>query len=347
MRDIAGIKTGAIQAFADAKTVQELDGVFRSYLGKKGEVTLILRGLSALPKEEKTTLGKEANDLKKELEELYASRLEGLKVKSAVEKIETEFLDVTAPGSVVRRGHLHPLSLMRREIARIFTALGFEIVQGPELEDEWHNFDALNVPPNHPARDMQDTFYIRQDAEPKTSKERLLLRTQTSNMQARYMETHTPPVRIVVHGRIFRNEATDARHECMFSQLEGLVVEPGISAASFKAIIQTFYREFFQKDVAIRLRPSFFPFVEPGFEIDMSCVLCQGKGCQGCGHAGWMEMMGAGMVHPNVFRAVGYDPKGLRGFAFGMGLERLAMMKYHIPDIRLFYSGDLRFIQQF
>ncbi|MBI2648026.1 MAG: phenylalanine--tRNA ligase subunit alpha [Candidatus Wildermuthbacteria bacterium] len=347
MRDIAGIKTEAIRAFADVKTVQELEAVFRSYLGRKGALNEILRELSTLPKEERITRGKEANDLKKELEALYASRLEGVRAKDALESVATDVLDVTAPGTAARRGHLHPLSLMRREIVRIFTALGFEIVQGPELEDEWHNFDALNVPPDHTARDMQDTFYIRQDAHPASPKERLLLRTQTSNMQVRYMEAHTPPVRIVVHGRIFRNEATDARHEFMFSQLEGLVVEEGISAANFKAIIQAFYREFFQKEVAIRLRPSFFPFVEPGFEIDMSCLLCGGRGCAACGRVGWMEMMGAGMVHPNVYRAAGYNPKGLRGFAFGMGLERLAMMKYHIPDIRLFYKSDLRFLRQF
>lgn len=239
--------------------------------------------------------------------------------------------------------------------------MGFSVVEGPELESEWYNFDALNIPANHPARDMWDTFWIKDPKGIQNTKykiQKLLLRTHTSPVQIRYMESHNPPLRIIAPGRIFRYEATDATHEINFYQLEGLMIGKDVSTRSFKGVIQEFYQRFFGKPVHIRLRPSYFPFTEPSFEVDMSCVLCDGKGftlsegselkgCASCGQDGWLEMMGAGMVHPNVFKAVGYVPGEWQGFAFGMGLDRLAMMKYKINDIRLLYSGDLRFLQQF
>lgn len=230
----------------------------------------------------------------------------------------------------VVRGHLHPLTQIQQKVNDIFTSLGFEIVEGPEVETEWYNFDALNIPADHPARDLWDTFWLK---EPENSK--LLLRTHTSPVQIRYMETHQPPFRIIVPGRVFRHEASDASHDIQFYQLEGLMVDKEISVANFKAIMNEFFKKLFGESVRTRLRPSFFPFVEPGFEIDMY------------GKQGWIEMMGAGMVHPNVFRAVGYNPSDWQGFAFGIGLDRIAMMKYQIDDIRLFYSGDLRFLKQF
>ena len=234
--------------------------------------------------------------------------------------------------------------------------MGFAVAQGPEVESEWYNFDALNIPADHPARDMWDTFWLKspKNAEPYAQQRKklqrssaLLLRTHTSPVQVRYMEQHNPPLRIIAPGRVFRYEATDARHQINFYQLEGLMIGKDVSVANFRAIIQEFYQKFFAKKITIRLRPSYFPFTEPSFEVDMPCLVCEGKGCNSCGHGGFMEMMGAGMVHPSVFKAAGYLPGRWQGFAFGMGLDRLAMMKYKVEDIRLFYSSDLRFLQQF
>jgi phenylalanyl-tRNA synthetase alpha chain len=238
-------------------------------------------------------------------------------------------------------GHLHPLTLVQREVLEIFQSMGFSVVLGPEVETEWYNFDALNIPKDHPARDVLSlgkTFYL---------KEGRVMRSHTSSVQIRYMDTHTPPFRIIVPGKVFRHEATDASHEFELMQVEGLMVDKDISAANFKAIIEKFFQEFFRKTIKIRLRPSYFPFVEPGFEIDISCPLCETKGCSICGGSGWVEIMGAGMVHPNVFKNSGLNSKDWQGFAFGIGLDRLTMMKYKINDIRLFHSGDLRFLQQF
>ena len=246
--------------------------------------------------------------------------------------------DITVPGERIIGGHLHPLTLVRRKIEEIFQAMGFSIVEGPEVETEWYNFDALNIPKDHPARDVWDTFYLKKGG---------LLRTHTSPVQVRYMQTHQPPFRIIVPGRIFRHEATDASHEINFYQVEGLMVGKEISASNFKAIIQEFLSRFFDKRIAIRLRPSFFPFTEPSFEVDIKCLVCGGRGCSVCSRTCWLEVIGAGMVHPNVLRAGGINPRNWQGFAFGLGMDRLAMMKYKIDDIRLFYSGDLRFLQQF
>jgi len=255
-------------------------------------------------------------------------------------KIQTkgDKIDVTVPGERHEVGHLHPLTLVKRKIEETFQAMGFSVIEGPEVENEWYNFDALNIPKDHPARDLWDTFYLKNG---------LLLRTHTSPVQIRYMEKNNPPFRIIVPGRIFRHEATDASHETNFYQIEGLMVGKDISAANFKAIIQEFLSRFFGKPVKTRLRPSFFPFTEPSFEVDISCLICKGKGCSACSRTGWIELIGAGMVHPNVLKAAGINSKNWPGFAFGMGMDRLAMMKYKIDDIRLFYSGDLRFLQQF
>ncbi|MEX2145050.1 MAG: phenylalanine--tRNA ligase subunit alpha, partial [Candidatus Spechtbacterales bacterium] len=241
------------------------------------------------------------------------------------------------------KGSLHPITKTVREMREIFGSMGFESIEGPEMEDDWHNFEALNIPPNHPARDLWDTFWLK----PKS--DGLLLRTHTSPVQLRYMQDNNPPFRIISPGRAFRYEATDASHEIQFYQLEGLMADDAgkISVASFRAIMGEFYSRFFKKEIKTRLRPSYFPFVEPGFEVDISCISCGGEGCSVCSQTGWLEMMGAGMVHPKVFESVGYNPRNLSGFAFGMGIDRLAMMKYKIGDVRMFYSGDLRFLSQF
>jgi phenylalanyl-tRNA synthetase alpha chain len=255
-------------------------------------------------------------------------------------KINTkkELFDPTIPGEKVDFGHLHPLTLVQRKCREIFGEMGFSVALGPEIETEWYNFDALNIPKDHPARDMWDTFWLKNGK---------LLRTHTSPVQIRYMEKNNPPIRIIAPGRIFRHEATDASHEINFYQLEGLMIDKDISVSNFKAIIQEFLSRFFKKPTEIRLRPSYFPFTEPSFEIDMSCVVCEGTGCSVCSQTGWIELMGAGMVHPKVLNAGKINPKHWQGFAFGIGLDRLAMMKYKIDDIRLLYSGDLRFLEQF
>lgn len=272
-------------------------------------------------------------------------------------------IDITIPVKQEKRGSLHPLTQILRKAEEIFYSLGFVIVEGPEVETEWYNFNALNIPKDHPARDMWDTFWLRQNDDDndddiksqksKVKSQRSLLRTHTSPVQIRYMEKNNPPFRIIVPGRVFRYEATDASHEINFYHLEGLMVDKEISSANFKAIIQRFFQLFFKKDIKTRLRPSYFPFTEPSFEIDINCLVCKGKGCNVCSQKGWIEVAGAGMVHPQVLKAGGLIPKsvnqknGWQGFAFGMGLDRLAMMKYKINDVRLLYSGDLRFLQQF
>jgi phenylalanyl-tRNA synthetase alpha chain len=247
--------------------------------------------------------------------------------------------DVTAPGKKIVLGHLHPLTLAKREVEEIFRSMGFSIVQGPEIETEWYNFDALNIPKDHPARDQWDTFWLKNL--------KLLLRTHTSPVQIRYMEKHQSPLRIIAPGNVYRHEATDASHEFQLYQVEGLMIDKGISVANFKAIIEEFFSKFFKKQVRSRLRPDFFPFTEPSFDVSITCLICGGKGCPVCKQTGWVEVAGAGMVHPNVLKNCGLNPTKWRGWAFGFGLERLTMMKYKIDDIRLFRSGDLRFLNQF
>lgn len=309
-----------------AKDPKELDIVFKKYLGEKGELTLVLRSLKDMPKAKKARVGREANESKNFLAEKIKEKKSAFVSLGGNPADKEEWFDITAPGKKAIVGHLHPLTLTRRKVEEIFESMGFSVIEGPDMETEWYNFDALNIPKNHPARDLWDTFYLKNG---------LLLRTHTSPVQIRYMEKNQPPLRIIVPGRVFRHEATDSSHEINFHQVEGLMIGSDISVANLKAIIQEFFQKFFSGLAEIRLRPSYFPFVEPGFEVDMK----RGEN--------WMEMAGAGMVHPDVLKNAGLNPKEWQGFAFGMGLDRLAMMKYKIDDIRLFYSGDLRFLQQF
>ncbi len=342
--DLKQVKIRAKKEIEKAGSLKDLDKVFKRYLGKKGQIAGVFAYLKGLGEEKRKKLGKEANLVKQELGKLVEEKSRGLKEKTIMAKIKKEKIDVTRPGAKIDRGHLHPLTLVQRECANIFRAMGFEVVLGPEVETEWYNFDALNFPKEHPARDIQDTFWIAQERGVKT---KLLPRTHTSPVQVRYMEKHNPPLRIVVPGRVFRNEATDPSHEVQFYQLEGLMVDKDISAANFKAIIEKFLELFFKTDIEIRLRPGYFPFTEPSFEIDVRRKdRSVQKGSEGIG-SDWLEMMGAGMVHPNVFRAAGLNPKQWQGFAFGVGIERLAMVRYKVHDIRLFYQSDLRFLKQF
>lgn len=338
------IKTKALDEIEKAQDLLTLDKIFHKYLGKKGEIKQIFKTLKT--HKAKKEIGKELNLVKAEIKEELEKKKKELEKK--IEKGPEKRIDVTVPGKRIKIGHLHPLTLVKREACQIFQGMGFEIAEGPELESEWYNFDALNVPLDHPAREEQDTFFIKQknrESLPNTKK--LIMRTHTSPVQVRFIEKHNPPLRIIVPGKVFRHEATDPSHEMQFYHLEGLMVGKKISVANFKAIVQEFLKRFFKKPVKIRLRPGYFPFTEPSFEIDMSCVVCDGKGCSVCSQTGWLEMMGAGMVHPNVLKNSGLNPKNWQGFAFGIGLDRLAMMKYKIPDIRLFHSGDLRFLKQF
>ena len=345
------LKNQAEKEIKTAKNLKELDEIFRKYLGKRGQVTQILRSLEKISKAKRAKMGKQANELKEFLEVKFEKKAKDIKEKIEKEIEKKEWVDITIPGKKPSLGHLHPLTQVKKEIEEIFQSMGFSVVEGPEVESEWYNFDALNIPKDHPARDLWDTLYLKIQ-NPKSKIQNLLLRTHTTPVDVRYMEKNNPPLRIIIPGRVFRHEATDASHESNFYQIDGLMVGNNISAANFKAIIQEFFQRFFEKPVEIRIRPGYFPFVEPGFEVDMTCLVCEGKGCSACSQTGWMEMMGAGMVHPNVFKAAGLTPRqyaggGWQGFAFGMGMDRLAMMKYKINDIRLFYSGDLRFLVQF
>jgi phenylalanyl-tRNA synthetase alpha chain len=329
---LSQLKQTALKEIEQAKDLKSLEGVYRRYLGRKGELTKILRFLKDLPEKKRKERGKLANQIKREIEETIKAKSKKLQA-SSFKFQDKEWLDVTAPGILPPEGHFHPITLVQRQIEDIFQSMGFSVVDGPEMETEYYNFDALNTPPEHPARELTDTFWLKLPAE----KDRgWLLRTHTSPMQVRYMKKHNPPLRIIVPGRCFRHEATDASHDVQFYQAEGLMVGQDVSMAHFKGIIEGFLKGFFGPEVKMRLRPSHFPFTEPSFEVD---IKRKGKD--------WLEIMGAGMVHPNVFKAAGYVSGRWQGFAFGVGLDRLAMIKYQIDDIRLFYSGDLRFLKQF
>lgn len=310
------------------------------YLGReRGEVSAILKGLGKLPDEQRRVVGQAANAVKTELEERLEQRRQALRARELAGALEREALDVTLPGRVIPRGHVHPLSQVIRDAARIFAQMGFNVVEGPEIETDYYNFTALNMPADHPSRDMQDTFWIVPG--------QILLRTQTSPNQIRIMEVTPPPVRAIVPGKVYRNEAIDANHEAMFHQIEGLLIDELSTMGDLKGVLERFAHEMFGPERRVRFRPSYFPFTEPSAEMDMSCGLCGGKGCKGCQYKGWLEMLGCGMVHPQVLRNVGYDPSRYRGFAFGMGPERLAKLRYGVDDMRLFYDNDLRFLRQF
>ena len=348
LSDVEKLKKEAFDAIKSASSGKNLEEIRIKFLGRaSGKLTAILRSLKDLSMEDRRKIGPAANALRDEIEKALKQKLDSLQNTSY--KLQTS-LDLTMPGKKISVGHLHPLTIVEKEIREIFKSMNFSVVEGPEVETDYYNFDALNIPKDHPARDMWDTFWLRQNelkVKSKKSKGRLLLRTHTSPVQIRYMEQHKPPFQIIVPGRVFRYEATDASHETNFYQVEGLMVGKNITLANFKFVIQEFFQRLFKKNLEIRLRPSYFPFVEPGLEVDIQCVKCGGDGCNICKESGWLEVMGAGMVHPHVFEAVHYNPRDLQGFAFGLGLERIAMIKYNIPDIRLFYSGDARFIKQF
>ena len=336
--------TEAIQKAASTATLTELDV---RYLGRKGELTNMLRTLKDLPENERKKAGQALNAAKNELEQAFAHKRATLEKTALEASLKQEFFDITLPGTL--RGHaigtVHVLSQLQEEAERIFSQMGFMIVDGPEIESEYYNFESLNIPKDHPARDMQDTFFIKEKHDDHHG--RLVLRTHTSPNQVRALEKYGAPIRMIVPGRVFRNEATDARHEHTFNQIEGMLIDKDISIATLKGIMKEFLSRLFGKEVEVRFRPGYFPFVEPGLELDFSCLLCESKGCRVCKNTGWVEFMGSGMTHENVLRASGVDPKIYQGWAFGFGLERLAMMRYGINDIRLFNGGDLRFIKQF
>jgi len=325
---------------ADVSDVAQLQQLRVKFLGKKGALTQILRGMGQLSPEERPVIGQLANQIRDEWEQELARRENVLKEAALAAQLERERLDVTLPGKREPIGSLHPLTLVIEQIEDIFAGLGFEIAEGPEVETDFYNFEALNIPPDHPARDMQDSFYIT---------EKILLRTHTSPVQIRTMEKKggQVPVRIICPGKVYRRDDDDATHSHLFTQVEGLVVDEGIRMSDLKGILLAFAREMFGPDVQIRLRPSFFPFTEPSAEVDISCVICSGRGCRVCNESGWLEILGSGMVHPRVLEVAGYDSEKYTGFAFGMGVERIAMLKYGIEDIRHFYTNDVRFLHQF
>lgn len=335
------LREKSLKEIAQAKDLRQLEEIYRQYLGRKGELTKVLRSLKEMSEKERKNKGRLANQIKKEIDAAIKSKAEKLFGQAKLVK-ERGWIDVSAPGIPPLEGHSHPISLIQRQVEDIFQSMGFSVVDGPEVETEYYNFDALNIPKDHPARDLWNTFWLKDI-------NNLLLRTHTSPVQARYMEKHQPPLRIIVPGRCFRHEATDASHDVQFYQIEGLMVGQNISVVHFKGIVEEFLKKLFGPKVKTRLRPSYFPFTEPSFEVDIMGSFDQpGPDAAERKKLGkWVEVMGAGMVHQNVFKAVGYPLRKWQGFAFGLGLERLAMLKYKIDDIRLFYSGDLRFLKQF
>ncbi len=339
---------------AAAATDRALQAVRDRYLARKGgAIAALMKAVAAAAPAERPALGKLTNDLKNDIEARVADKRAALDASRA----PAGAVDVTLPGRLTPLGHLHPLTVVRDRMEEIFTRMGFAIVEGPEVEDEWHCFDALNMPAEHPARDMQDTLYLASpmpgDSHPDAAggrgdkDVRTLLRTHTSSMQIRYMQAHTPPIRIVVPGRVYRRDDLDLTHTPAFSQVEGLVVGEGISLADLKGTLLAFAQQMFSPTVRVRFRPSFFPYTEPSAEIDLSCWKCDGAGCAMCKKSGWIELGGCGMVHPAVFEAVGYDAERYTGFAWGIGIERVAILRYQVEDIRLFYENDLRFLEQF
>jgi len=319
------------------KSTEELEDLRVAYLGKKGKLTAILKSFNALDVDDRPKAGKAANDIKDQVMNLLSQKALELHEKEIVLQVEEEALDISLPGTMPAPGHLHPISQMLEEIEDIFISMGFNIEEGPDIEDDYHNFEALNIPPTHPARDMHDTFYVEGG---------LLLRTHTSPVQIRVMERQKPPLAIIAPGKVYRVDL-DISHSPMFVQVEGLLVDKTISFGDLKGVIEAFLRRLFEENVAIRFRPSYFPFTEPSAEVDIQCVFCRGAGCRICKQTGWLEIMGCGMVHPAVFENVGYDSEKWTGFAFGMGVERICMLKFGINDIRLFYENDLRFLKQF
>jgi len=327
----------ARSALARAENESELQEVRVRFLGKKGELTSIMKGMGKLPADQRPVVGAMANKVKEELEEVFQSRLVQVREEEIDRRLASERIDVTLPGRRNFAGSKHPITLVTEEITEIFGALGFGVEVGPEVEQDFYNFEALNIPKDHPARDMQDTFYISDD---------LVLRTHTSPVQIRTMLHHAPPVRIIAPGTVYRRDS-DLTHSPMFHQIEGFLVDRNITFGDLKGVLTAFLGQFFGKDIGVRFRPSYFPFTEPSAEVDIQCVICGGKGCRVCKNTGWLEILGSGMIDPEVFKAVDYDSLEYSGFAFGIGLERMAMLKYGVNDLRLFFENDARFLQQF
>lgn len=332
--DIETLYQEALAAVSQADDPEVLKNLSIQYLGRKGVMTRYLRSISSLPAEQRPAAGRRANELKAQIEKAFQ---EAEKRIAAQQETREAFIDISLPGRTPAVGGLHPLTRIMRIICDIFTRMGFHVAEGPEVELDHYNFEALNIPKHHPARDMQDTFYVSDD---------VVLRTHTSPIQVRYMESHRPPLKIVAPGKVYRCDS-DITHTPMFHQIEGLVVGPDVAFSDLKGTLSAFVHQMFDSQTALRFRPSFFPFTEPSAEVDIQCVMCRGKGCRVCSQTGWLEVLGAGMVHPAVFENVGYDTGSLSGFAFGMGIERIAMLKFGIDDIRKFFENDVRFLGQF
>ncbi|MDE0690627.1 MAG: phenylalanine--tRNA ligase subunit alpha [Gammaproteobacteria bacterium] len=336
--NVDSITSSALSDVARARDERALDEVRVRYLGKRGELTALLKSLGAMPAEERPAAGARINVAKREVQAAVDGRKDVLAREQMHQALAAEAVDVTLPGRQRRRGGLHPVTHALRRIEDIFAAAGYAVVDGPEMEDEYHNFEALNIPAHHPARAMHDTLYLDNG---------LLLRTHTSPVQVRTMESQGPPVKVICPGRVYRKDDVDATHSPMFHQVEGLVVDEGISFADLKGTVIDFTRHFFEQPLGVRFRPSYFPFTEPSAEVDMECVHCRGKGCRVCGFTGWIEVLGCGMVHPNVLTMSGIDPERYTGFAFGFGADRLASLLFEVDDLRLFFDNELAFLEQF
>ena len=343
------LRTEFLTELDQVATERDLQTLRDRYLGRKrGAVAALLKSVSKAPAEQRPALGRQANELKQQIDRELTARREALEAH----RRPAGAVDVTLPGRDVVLGHRHPLTIVRQQIEEIFASLGFEILEGPEAEDDYHNFEALNMPPEHPARDMQDTLYLEgslpvTDAGPAPVRPATLLRTHTSGMQIRYMEIHEPPVRIIAPGLVYRRDNPDLTHSPMFQQVEGLLVGENVTMADLKGTLECFLQQLFEPDTRVMFRPSFFPYTEPSAEVFITCVFCHGDGCAICKKTGWLEILGSGMVHPAVFEAVGYDPERYTGWAFGLGIDRVAILKYRVEDIRLFYDNDLRLLEQF
>ena len=337
MEELTELAAAGQAAINAAEDLPGLDAVRVEYLGKKGALTALLKGLSALPPEDRPAAGAQINVVKQELQARIGDKREALEAAAVNARLAREAVDVTLPGRESGRGHLHPVTRTIERIEDFFGAAGFTVADGPEVEDDYYNFEALNFPPHHPARAEHDTFFVD---------DKTVLRTHTSPVQVRVMQSSEPPLRIICPGRVYRCDS-DLTHTPMFHQVEGLLVDEASSLADLKGLIEQFLKVFFEQELAVRFRPSYFPFVEPGAEVDIQCVHCGGEGCRVCSHTGWLEVMGCGMVHPRVFEMSKIDPERFAGFAFGMGVERLAMLRYGVNDLRLFFENDLRFLSQF
>ncbi len=331
------LKSGALQAIAASSSVEALQDIRINLLGRKGELTALMKGLGTLDAAERPVVGQLVNSVRDEIESALVSALESAQQNVIAARLQTERIDTSLPGRRAQKGTKHPVSLVIEEICSIFAGLGFSVAEGPEIEHDWYNFEALNFPPEHPARDMQDTFFVENS---------LLLRTHTSPVQIRTMLKQKPPVRIIAPGTVYRCDS-DATHSPMFHQIEGLMVDSKVTFGDLKGILTVFTNQLFGQKTGVRLRPSYFPFTEPSAEVDIACVICGGKGCRVCKNSGWLEILGAGMVDPEVYRHVQYDAENISGFAFGMGIERIAMLKYGISDMRLLFENDVRFLRQF